>query len=170
MSIRDVAVIVQENPIHVVEVRTGIQGKRGPQGDEGPAGPQGIQGPQGPAGKELDIVITSLSVIDVDGADHGKHYICTNESSDNGDNTVVVVGYSEETIEGDDIETKGKVIIFTQASSKTITLTKLNPDIDIISEGTLNTFKQGSTVALVSTSRNSWVLVGSVGLEDEIIP
>lgn len=159
MSRKDIAVIVQETPIHKVEVRTGVMGKRGPQGD---TGPKGDKGDIGPAGQDVKVIVTYDDIILINPFDHGSMYISLNESTEY---TLIILG--ETIVNGEDLE--AAAIFFTQNTFSKLGFLPANENIKIIQpfgKG-VYAYGPGSTIGAVSKGNNEWVLFGD--LSDDTI-
>jgi hypothetical protein len=162
MTVRDVAVIVQENPVHIVEVRTGVQGKRGPQGIPGPIGPQGLIGPPG---KEVSTIQTPAALINITADNHADYYVTTNID----DAYVLVVLGSTDIIEnGETVLGDHAVVFFTQLSETLISFQTIDENITLIVPVGKNaaTFGQGSSVGVKVVTENTWVLFGDLAPKD----
>lgn len=167
MSRKDIAVIVQETPIHKVEVRTGVMGKRGPKGDEGPIGPRGFTGPKGDPAKQLEIEITDEQLININGLNHGIQYITTNSDYQE---VVVFVGKAEQIVEGETRENKGAVVLFTQGSEAELIIQGA-PEVSVIvpKDCLPKAYGIGSSIGLISKSVNEWILVGDLAMDEIVI-
>lgn len=167
MSRRDIAVIVQETPIHKVEVRTGVMGKRGPKGDEGPIGPRGFTGPKGDPAKQLEIEITDEQLININGLHHGIQYITTNTDYPE---VVVFVGRAEQVVDGETRENKGAVVLFTQGSEAELIIQGA-PEVNIIvpKDCLPKAYGIGCSIGLIAADVDKWILVGDLAMNDIII-
>lgn len=162
MSKKDIAVIVQETPRHLVEVSTGVMGKRGPKGDEGERGLRGLTGLKGDPAKELEIVITDEQLLNINGAHHGKQYLTTNEDYEQ---VVVLVGRAEQEVDGELRPNLGAVVLFTQTSEAELVV-QSTPDVTlIVPKDTLPAaYGIGCSIGLIAVAVDKWVLVGDLAM------
>ena len=168
MSRRDIAVVVKETPVHIVEVRTGIQGKQGIRGEKGDKGDKGEKGEKGDVGNSglngLDAqplvpIYTDLSVINVNHDNCGTLFICTNNQ-----NVYTQINVEESP---EDLEVFGDVVFFTQHSEKTIQLNPIGNVTFIVANTRLpETYEQGSTIGIIATAKNTWAVVGDLAFTD----
>lgn len=158
MTVRDIAVIVQETPVHIVEVREGVQGKRGVQGLPGRPG---ADGPPGPPGKPINIILTSASTINVTAENHADFYVSNNNIDD-----AVNLILGATTVIANNIEQHalGAVCFFNQVSSKRIIISSIDPSINIVVPlGKIAaTYGTGSTVGALVTGNDTWTLFGDL--------
>lgn len=165
MSRRDIAVIVQETPVHIVEVRTGVQGKRGPRGLDGPPG----VGLPGPAGRDMRVITTDAEVINVTPDNHGDFYVSTNEQVTN---VAVVLGYTSVTDTlGNEVDTEGAAAFFVQSTEAILDVIPLNGDIEVeLPLEKLNRpFGKGSTIGVVAKGNNKWTLFGDLASDEVVV-
>lgn len=168
MTRRDIAVIVQETPIHKVEVRTGVMGKRGPKGDEGPIGPRGFTGPKGDPAKELEIVVTDAQLLNISGLNHGIHYLTTNTEFGE---VICLVGRSEQIVEGEIRPNKGAVVLFTQSSEAELIIQAAEDVTVIVPKDCLpKAYGIGCSIGLIAADVDKWILVGDLAMNDIIVP
>lgn len=165
MSRRDIAVVVKETPIHIVEVRTGVQGKRGPEGVMGPPG----AGLQGPPGKDMRVITTDAQIINVTPENHGDFYVSLNEEVLN---VAVVLGYTSVTNAlGELVDTQGAAAFFVQSTEAMLNVIPLNEDIEIeLPLEKLNRpFGKGSTIGVVAKGNNKWTLFGDLAADEVVV-
>lgn len=167
MTRKDIAVIVQETPIHKVEVRTGVMGKRGPKGDEGPIGPRGFTGPKGDPAKQLEIEITDEQIININGLNHGIQYLTTHSINNE---VIVIAGKAEQIVEGEIRENKGAVVLFTQGSEANL-IVQAAPEVSIIvpKDCLPKAYGIGCSIGLISKSVNEWILVGDLAMSEVVV-
>lgn len=160
-------VIVEETPKHIVEVRTGVMGRRGPPGEEGPRGLQGLVGPKGDPAKELEIVVTGQQLLNISGYNHGKQYLTTNNQFEQ---TVILLGRAEQEVDGEVRPNIGAVVLFTQGSEAALVV-QTEPGIELIVpiDALPHAYGQGSSIGVIALSETKWVLVGDLGMGETIV-
>lgn len=158
MTKRDIAVVVQETPKHIVEVREGVQGKRGVPGLRGEPG---TAGPPGPPGKPINIILTGDDVINITADNHADYYITTHAVED-----VVNVILGATTVENEGIEVQelGAVVFFTQSSDRRLSITTISEDITLkIPTGKIAaTYGENSSIGAIVSANDTWTLFGDL--------
>ncbi len=167
---KDIAVIVQETPVHIVEVRTGVMGKRGPKGDTGIRGIQGLTGPQGERGRDIVVVPVTGEVINVTPDNHGDFYLSLNSEALA---VSIVLGSTTVTnIDDELVDYSGAAAFFVQTTDVPLEVRGLDETITVIPPKDKNpkAYGIGCTFGVVSKGNNTWVLFGDLETSDTIVP
>ena len=119
-------------------------------------------------GKDLSVTKYSGATLSVSGDDHATLYYMEHTDADPDAVITVTVGEAIAMVDGSPAVAPATIILFTQATANSLVFAEL-PGVTVKSPGLLKARKENSTVGLMAIDQFTWVLVGEIYLDDEIV-